>query len=61
MALNPAIDSVTNVGAGVAVASPVLLPWIEKVSDTAALWLPVLGAVWLIVQIINKLTNWWGK
>ena len=61
MALHPTIDTATNIGAGVAVASPVILPWIERVSDVAAIWLPVLGAVWLIVQIVNKLTNWWDK
>lgn len=31
--------------------------YIEKTSVEAALWLPILGAAWLIVQIVYKLAK----
>jgi hypothetical protein len=48
-------EAVADVGAVAAVVSPVWLPMLHEVSDFAALALPILGAVWLMVQIITKL------
>lgn len=45
-------DSFTNTTAGVAVASYWWLPSLETVSQQAALWLPILGAGWLILQAL---------
>lgn len=38
-----------------AVISPVWLPWLQDVSQIAALLLPIFGGIWLIVQIWAKL------
>lgn len=37
-----------------AVSSPVWLPWLHTASDGAALIAPILGTVWLVVQIVSK-------
>lgn len=45
-----------NTGAAVAaITSPWWLPAVHIVSDAAGLLLPVLGVVWLIVQITTKI------
>jgi hypothetical protein len=44
-------DFVTDTTSVVALASPWWLPWLKDMSELAALWLPILGAIWLIVQI----------
>lgn len=36
-----------------AIMSPVWLPYVQTLSDTAALALPILGAAWLIIQMIS--------
>ncbi len=41
----------SNVVASAAVASPVWLPSLQTVSETAALLLPVVGIIWLLIQI----------
>lgn len=51
------MDRITNSVAVGAVASPVWLPSLEGVSQTAALLLPVIGCVWLLLQIIAKLNE----
>jgi len=48
-------EIITDAGAVAAVASPVLLPWLHEVSEFAALVLPILGAVWLLIQIGMKI------
>jgi len=45
------IDHSTSAVATAAVSSPLWLPSLKDVSDVAALLLPILGAVWLVVQI----------
>lgn len=53
---------VTDTGAVAAIASPWWLPTLHDVSQFAAEWLPILGAVWLIVQIGVKVhTAYWRK
>lgn len=51
------MERVTNTVAAGAVASPFWLPSLAEVSQFAGLMLPVLGCVWLIVQIIIKLID----
>lgn len=48
-------EIVTDTGAVAALVSPWWLPLVHEVSDVAALCLPILGALWLIVQIIEKI------
>jgi hypothetical protein len=46
---------VTNTGAVVAFVSPIWLPTLQSVSETAALILPIIGVAWLAMQISIKL------
>ena len=48
-------DNLTNAAAGAAVVSPFWLPWLQQVSEIASVALPILGAIWLIVQIAAKI------
>lgn len=48
-------NEMTNVTAGVALVSPFWLPSLQQVSEIASIALPILGAAWLIVQIVAKL------
>lgn len=50
-------NDVTNVAAGGAIVSPWWLPAIAGVSEFAAIILPILGAIWLAVQIWAKVTE----
>lgn len=55
-------EVVTDTGAVAAIASPWWLPALHDVSQFAAEWLPILGAVWLVVQIGVKVhTAYWKK
>jgi len=47
-------ETLADAGAVAALISPVWLPVLHEVSELAALVLPILGAVWLIVQITIK-------
>lgn len=51
-------DRATDVVAVAGAVSPVWLPFLVNVSHVAALLLPIFGVLWLIVQIIMKLTGW---
>lgn len=43
-----------------ALSSPWWLPWVQSLSEIAALILPILGALWLAVQIGVKIhTTYW--
>jgi hypothetical protein len=48
------VDTTTAAVAVSAVSSPVWLPWLHMASDGAALIAPILGTIWLIVQITSK-------
>jgi hypothetical protein len=48
-------EVVTNTGAAAAIASPWWLPALHQVSEVAALVLPIMGVVWLSVQIAVKI------
>lgn len=47
-------NEMTNVTAGAALVSPWWLPALQDVSSLASIVLPILGAAWLIVQIVAK-------
>lgn len=51
------IDRVTNTVAAGAVFSPWWMPSLSELSQTAALLLPILGVIWLAVQIIAKIVS----
>lgn len=45
----------TTAAAGAAVVSPFWLPPLQTISEVASVALPILGAVWLVVQIAAKI------
>lgn len=52
------LDGLTSAVAVGAVSSPL---WLQDLGHVAADVVPVLGAVWLVVQIAHKLANWSSK
>lgn len=54
---NPVMDRSTDVVAASAVASPIWLPWLQSTSEIAGLLVPILGAAWLIIQIIGYISR----
>ena len=58
---NSTVDNATTAVAASAVASPIWLPWLAPASEAAAAVMPLLGAVWLVVQIIAKVREIRGK
>lgn len=48
-------DAITNAGAVGAITSPAWLPQLYQLSHLAGLLLPILGVLWLVVQIGVKL------
>lgn len=48
------VDNTTDGVAVAAVTSPLWYHWLEQASTWAALWLPILGCLWLAVQIYFK-------
>lgn len=49
------LEYTTDTAAVAAIASPLWLPTLHTVSELAALIVPILGALWLAVQIATKL------
>lgn len=43
-------DKITS---GVAIGATVSPLWLQYVSDTSSVLLPILGALWLIIQIVG--------
>lgn len=52
------LDSLTSAVAVGAVSSPL---WLQDLGAVAGNVVPILGAVWLGVQIVHKLANWSNK
>lgn len=52
MSLHNLIDDVTNGVAGGAVTSPLWMPYIQPISEVAAVLTPILGGIWLAGRII---------
>lgn len=55
------MEHVTTASAWGAVASPVWLPTLREAGETAGLLLPILGATWLVTQIVAKLYTTFRK
>jgi len=49
------MDSTNTAVAAAAVVSPFWLPWLQTASEVAAIAAPILGVVWLVVQIWAKI------
>ena len=58
MSFNQVSEHMTNAVAAGAVVSPIWLPFLRDASQFAGILVPILGAVWLIVQIAHKVKNW---
>lgn len=58
MSSDAPMAKVTHAVAVAGVTTPVWLSSLEELSRMAALWTPILGAVWLITQIVRA---WRGK
>lgn len=48
-------DTLNNAIAGLAVLSWFWLPWLQDISNIAALLLPICGVLWLLVQAWAKI------
>lgn len=51
---NTLVDNTTAGVAASAVASPLWLPWLQSASEVAGVIAPILGVVWLVIQITAK-------
>ena len=51
------VERTTNAIAAGAAASPWWLPKLADISQTAALLLPIAGLLWLVIQIVTKITE----
>ena len=51
---NTIVDQTTAGVAASAVTSPFWLPWLHSASEIAAMVTPILGGLWLLVQIGAK-------
>lgn len=51
------MDNATTSVAVAAASSPVWLPWLQTASEIAAIIAPILGVVWLVVQIWAKIRD----
>lgn len=51
----PQLEKAADVGAVGAIVSPIWLPHLHDVSTWAGELAPVLGCVWLILQIVHKI------
>jgi hypothetical protein len=52
--------AVTDTAALGAVTSPVWLPWLHSASSLAGEALPVLGGLWLALQIVTRAITLYG-
>lgn len=52
-------EHATSYVAGLATVSPFWLPVIHATSDAASILLPILGVIWLIVQMAFKALDRW--
>ncbi len=51
------VEQNTTVVATTAVMTPFWLPSLSQVSEVAATITPILGALWLIIQIVSKTSH----
>jgi hypothetical protein len=55
------VERITDVIASIGVLTwftPGLYEWTASISHIAALFMPILGSVWLSVQIVNMVRGW---
>ena len=52
------LTKATHVVAVGAIASPSWLPSLSELSNFAATMTPILGAIWLLVQIVRAIAKW---
>jgi len=52
------VEYATDAVAAAAVTSPMWLEWLREASLIAGLMVPILGAVWLLVQIWHRVSTW---
>jgi len=52
------VEHNTTVVATTAVMTPFWLPSLTSVSEVAATITPILGAIWLVIQIVSKTASW---
>lgn len=62
------VETATNAVAVASLSVPLWLPDLKDVSEFAGEWVPVLGAIWLILQMIRftiqsvvHLRAWWVR
>lgn len=55
------MDNTTTAVAGAAVITPFWLPWLQTASELAAVIAPILGVIWLVVQIWAKIHDTMNK
>ena len=53
VSITPAETTTATIAAS-AVVSPGWLPWLQSTSEVAAMVAPILGALWLVIQIYAK-------
>jgi hypothetical protein len=59
--IHPTENVLTNTTHAVAVgavSAPLWLPSLTQISNFAALCMPILGALWLLIQIARAFWNW---
>lgn len=56
---NTTWEKICGVAAAIGVLTPVWHPKLSDISESASQWLPILGVVWLVLQIILKLIEFW--
>lgn len=49
------VDNTTTGVAALSITSPIWLTWLKTTSEISAYAAPILGAVWLVVQIWAKI------
>jgi hypothetical protein len=55
------VEHNTTVVATTALMTPFWLPSLTSVSQVAATVTPILGAIWLTIQIVTKTSEWLRK
>lgn len=51
------VDHSTNGAAVAMITSPIWLSWLQSASEIAAIVAPILGVIWLLVQIWAKIQS----
>lgn len=59
--MNPHVDRGTDLVAAAGVTSPFWLPPLATVSEVAALVLPIIGVVWLLIQMYSHIKKNWNS